>query len=58
MNQTKNGDTYQDWIYKNGFWINQKTKQESTFHPQAMEIGYVIYKAYERLTPKKKGNRK
>lgn len=55
--QTKNGDTYKNWIYSNGFWKNPITKQESTLHPQAMEIDNLIYKSHQKLSPKK-GNRK
>jgi hypothetical protein len=57
MNQTKNGDIYGEWIYNNGFWINQRTKEESCFHPKSIEIGSFIYKSAKRFIPSKK-NRK
>lgn len=51
---------YKDWIQKerNGFWVNEKTKQETLFHPQAIEIGEHVWKAYKRFRPKLKGVRK
>ena len=48
-------DSYGDWIQKerNGFWINQKTKKETLFHPKAVEIGSLIYSSYRKLKPTK-----
>lgn len=46
-----------DWIkkgFKNEFWINQVTKEESLFHPASFPIVSQVIKAGNRFIPNKK----
>lgn len=53
-------EQYGDWIKSEstGIWINQKTKEESCFHPRAIEIGNLIFKSHERLVDSVKNEQK
>ena len=35
--------SYKEWVCVNGWWKNPRTKEESLFHPKAVEIGSAQY---------------